>query len=67
VQRELTERLKLALDAVGTVNGASTGSDSAAGSGAVVPAQARALPEDAPERPATDASASGSPADPPAQ
>jgi moderate conductance mechanosensitive channel len=36
VQRELTERLKLALDAAGAINGTSPGS----GSGAVVPAQA---------------------------
>jgi moderate conductance mechanosensitive channel len=38
VQRELTERLKLALDA-GARNGGSTGSETA-GSGAVIPAQA---------------------------
>jgi moderate conductance mechanosensitive channel len=42
VQRELTERLKLALDA-GAINGASTGSETA-GSGAVIPAQAPADP-----------------------
>jgi moderate conductance mechanosensitive channel len=39
VQRELTERLKLALDA-GALNGASTGSETGGGPGAVIPAQA---------------------------
>ena len=40
VQRELTERLKLALDAAGALNGASAGSETGGGSGAVIPAQA---------------------------
>ncbi len=69
VQRELTERLKLALDSAGVVNGASTGAESDGGTGAVVPAQARALPDPhlAQAPPAPETPASGSPADPPAQ
>jgi moderate conductance mechanosensitive channel len=71
VQRELTERLKLALDASAAANGAS-GAD-----GAMVPAQARALPDphpaqaapptDAPAPPPKDAPAAGGPSDPGAQ
>lgn len=64
VQRELTERLKLALDSAGAINGASTGADPDGGTGAVVPAQARALAD---PRPPADTPAPGSPADPPAQ
>jgi len=72
VQRELTERLKLALDSAGVINGASAGTEPDGGTGAVVPAQARALPDSHPAQtsqapPAPDAPASGSPADPPAQ
>jgi moderate conductance mechanosensitive channel len=77
VQRELTERLKLALDSAGAINGASTGTEPDGGTGAVVPAQARALPDPHPPHPphpsqtsqappAPDTPASGSPADPPA-
>ena len=82
VQRELTERLKLALDSAGAINGASTGAEPDGGTGAVVPAQARALPDPHPggpqqaapapgtetqAPPAGHSPASGSPADPPAQ
>ena len=66
VQRELTERLKLALDSADVINGASAGTEPDGGTGAVVPAQARALP-DPHSPPAPDTPASGSPADPPAQ
>jgi small conductance mechanosensitive channel len=71
VQRELTERLKLALDSAGAINGASTGTEPGGGTGAGVPAQARALPDPHPPQtsqapPAPDPPASGSPADPPA-
>jgi small conductance mechanosensitive channel len=77
VQRELTERLKLALDSAGSINGASTATEPDGGSGAVVPAQARPLPDPHPQQasqapsasqapPAPDTPASGSPADPPA-
>jgi small conductance mechanosensitive channel len=67
VQRELTERLKLALDKAGVINGA--GAEPDGGTGAVVPAQARARPDSHPPQtpPAPDTPASGSPADPPAQ
>ncbi len=69
VQRELTERLKLALDSAGAINGA--GSEPNGGSGAVVPAHTRALPDphppQAPAQPATraaDAPAEDAPSPP---
>jgi len=69
VQRELTERLKLALDSAGVINGASAGTEPDGGTGAVVPAQARALPDPHPGRPhqAAPRPAGDTPAAPPAE
>jgi moderate conductance mechanosensitive channel len=73
VQRELTERLKLALDAAGAINGAGAGAEPDGRSGAMVTAASRALPDPhpaqaaarpatwAPDKPAGDAPAPPAP------
>jgi moderate conductance mechanosensitive channel len=64
VQRELTERLKLALDAAGAINGAGARAEPGGRSGAVAPAASRALPDPHPAQAAArpDARAPDAPA-----
>ncbi len=66
VQRELTERLKLALDASGAVNGANGDTETNGGSGAVVPAPARAIPDQHSPRAAVPTATPGTQAPAPA-